>query len=104
LPRDGLPRDGGAGPGLRRARARYGHLLRPPPEEGWAMTSTPVRWVTGHDLLVHEALMLADDLGEVEVRSACGLSAIPCWESTARDGSAVTCPRCLALPTAEAAT
>jgi hypothetical protein len=56
-----------------------------------------VLWVTPHDLLIHDGFITNDGIGDVELRSLCGLSGNPHWESLAHDDSEITCPRCRAL-------
>jgi hypothetical protein len=66
------------------------------------MTITRVLWMTPHDLLTHEAFLTHDGIGDVEVRSLCGLSGSPFWETLVHDESDVTCPKCQALSAVQA--
>jgi hypothetical protein len=66
------------------------------------MATLRVLWVTPHDLLTHDAFLSNDGLDAVEVRSLCGLSASPFWESLLEDTGDVTCPRCRAQSAVQA--
>jgi hypothetical protein len=66
------------------------------------MTTSHVLWVTQHDLLTHDAYLTNDGVGDVEIRSLCGLSSNPHWESLIDADTEVTCPRCRALSAVEA--
>jgi hypothetical protein len=65
------------------------------------MTVTHALWVTAHDLVTHEALIFNDGFSDVEIRSLCGLSSIPLWESLI-DDSDITCPKCRAISAVQA--